>query len=80
MARSILFFVSLFAVQANAQTQLVDLNTTRSGSDPRELTVIGDRLFFTADGPGFGREVHAWTEAEGAKLSSICHISLLGEA
>ena len=44
----------------NGGTRLVtDLYPGLTGSDPRELTVAGNHLFFSAETPGFGRELWA---------------------
>ncbi|NNE71961.1 MAG: hypothetical protein HKN29_16570, partial [Rhodothermales bacterium] len=51
-----------------AQTPLLDINTSANGSSPRELIQVDGRLFFTAEVPGTGREVYTWTAGEGATL------------
>lgn len=39
--------------------KLVDLQTASPGSQPRELTVMGNRLFFAADAGSEGNELHS---------------------
>jgi ELWxxDGT repeat protein len=47
----------LFKVQGGAVRLVQDIRPGLSGSEPRELTVVGNDLFFTADDGDHGREL-----------------------
>jgi ELWxxDGT repeat protein len=81
MRKSLCILTWILAVPAWGQALLVDLNTTTEGSGPRQLTVVGDNLFFTAEPPASDREVFVWTEAEGARrLEHATAGALMGDA
>ncbi|MEM1055442.1 MAG: T9SS type A sorting domain-containing protein [Bacteroidota bacterium] len=67
---ALLLFVGLAGVVHAQAVRIADIQPGSQGSLPQDFEVYAGALYFSANGPGVGTELHRYTEADGVTLAA----------